>query len=245
MQFLNRYRCRIADRVLPKATGIRVVSERVKASLLARYGTRIPAPSVIPITVDTVTPPPVPFPEHSFKFALIAVCRLEAEKRVEDILAALQIVLVRYPMVGLFIAGAGRERARLEHKAQALGGRVVFLGDRPDARALMASAQAFVQASAYEGYGRTLIEAALAKVPIITTDVGIVGDVFKDGEDLLAVPVASPVALAHAIMKIIGDNEIRQGLPFHAEVVAREHLAAQGDLPDRIAKDLDQTLRRA
>ena len=36
MPFLNRYRRRIADRVLPAADGIRVVSERVRAALIAR-----------------------------------------------------------------------------------------------------------------------------------------------------------------------------------------------------------------
>ena len=42
----------------------------------------------------------------------------------------------------------------------ATGDRVVFLGWRSDARGLMQSANAFIQASAYEGYGIALIEAA-------------------------------------------------------------------------------------
>ena len=41
MPFLNRIRRRFADRVLPSAHGIRSVSERVKASLVAHYGSRI------------------------------------------------------------------------------------------------------------------------------------------------------------------------------------------------------------
>src|SRR3989344_3548115 len=124
-------------------------------------------------------------PEHQFTFTLIAVGRLEPEKRIEDILAALKLVAKQYPMVGLFIVGEGSERGRLERMARhlGLGDKVIFLGERPDVRALIASAQAFIQASAYEGYSRTLIEAALAKVPIITTDVGIVGEVFKGYED--------------------------------------------------------------
>ena len=175
--FLNRYRRRLAGRVLPAAAGIRAVSERVKASLVERYGPRIGEPSVIPIAVNATVPPPVLLPAHPFTFALIAVGRLEPEKRIEDILAALKLVVGHYPMVGLFIVGDGRERVRLERMTRALKleENVIFLGERPDARALMGRAQAFIQASAYEGYGRTLIEAALAKVPIITPDVAIVG----------------------------------------------------------------------
>jgi len=185
-------------------------------------------------------------PAHpSFTFALITVGRLEPEKRIEDILAALKLVVAHYPMVGLFIVGAGSEYGKLKRMVRRLGleNNVIFLGNRPDARALMTSAQAFIQASAYEGYGRTLIEAALAKIPIITTDVGIVGEVFKGYEDVLSVPVADPTALSLAIVGFIEDNAVRQELPRHAEETARAHLVAQGDIPTRIVADLERLVR--
>jgi glycosyltransferase involved in cell wall biosynthesis len=150
-------------------------------------------------------------------------------------------------MVGLFIVGEGRERGRLERMTRSLGLEtcVVFLGERSDARALIGSAQAFIQASAYEGYGRTLIEAALARVPIITTDVGIVGEVFKGYEDVLAVPVADPTALSLGIVGFIEDNAVRQTLPLHAKAAALAHLAAQGDVSKRIADDLEYAIMRS
>lgn len=113
MPFLNRWRLRIADEVLPAASGIRVVSERVKASLISKYGSTIPEPTVIPVVIDANVPAPVRFPSHPFTFALVTVGRLEPEKRIEDILAALKLVVAHYPMTGLFVAGEGRERARL------------------------------------------------------------------------------------------------------------------------------------
>ena len=245
MPLLNRWRRRIADRVLPEAAGIRVVSERIKASLIARYGSSIPEPSVIPVAVDTEVSEPVRLPEHQFTFALIAVGRLEPEKRIEDVLAAIKLVVEHYPMVGLFIVGSGSEHDRLERMTHKLGltDKVIFLGERADARGLMRSAQAFIQASAYEGYGRTLIEAALARVPIITTDVGIVGEVFKGYEDVLAVPVADPTALSLSIVGFIEDNRVRQEFPIRAEAAARAHLAAVGDIPSRIAEDLTRLVR--
>ena len=245
MPILNHYRRRIADRVLPRAQGIRVVSERVKTSLTNRYGTRISEPVVIPVMVDSVVPTQVALPAHPFTFSLIAVGRLEPEKRIEDILAALKLVSSHYPMIGLFIVGEGSERRKLERMTHALGldTTVVFLGNRPDARGLMKSAQAFIQASAYEGYGRTLVEAALAKVPIITTDVGIVGEVFKGYEDVLSVPVSDPTTLSLSIVGFIEDNLVRNELPIHAEETVRAHLAAVGDIPARIAADLARLVR--
>lgn len=247
MPLLNTYRLRIADQVLVHASGIRVVSERVKESLIAKYGSHIPVPSVIPVSVDALAPGPKLLPPHPFTFSLIAVGRLEPEKRIEDILTALSLVNARYPMVGLFIVGEGRERARLERMVRTLklDEKVVFLGNRFDARSLMASANAFIQSSAYEGYGRTLIEAALAKVPIITTDVGIVGEVFKGYEDVLAVPVADPTALSLSIVGLVEDNAVRVELPLHAEAIALAHLASVGDLPSRIVLDLETVYNQA
>lgn len=248
MPFLNRSRLRIAERVLPAAHGIRVVSERIKQSLLKKYDSRIVEPTVIPIAVDAVVPEQVRLPVHpNFTFALICVGRLEPEKRVEDILAALALVVPKYPAVGLVVVGEGRERAALQKMTHKLGleDKVMFLGHRSDAWGLMRSAQAFIQASAYEGYGRTLIEAALAKLPIITTDVGIVGEVFTGFEDLLSVPVADPTALSLAIVGFIEDNEVRIELPIHAEEKARVHLAAVGDLPTRISEDLTHVLQQS
>ncbi len=250
--FLNRYRRRIADRVLPAAAGIRSVSERVKTSLIARYKSTIPEPSVIPITVSTEIPGDAELPAHNFNFALIAIGRLEPEKHIEDILKALSLITKRYPMIGLFIVGSGRERGRLERMVRSLNleNRVIFLGERNDARALMGRAQAFIQASVYEGYGRTLIEAALARIPIITTDVGIVGEVFKSGESALVSPPGDIKTLSLNITKCIEDMKIREELPMRAEGAAREHLLQQDSrrgvgvvsFPARVAGDLERLL---
>ena len=92
MPLLNRWRRRIALRVLAEASGIRVVSERIKASLRESYGNSIVEPTVIPVVVDPVVPEPSRLPPHPwFTFVLIAVGRLEPEKRIEDILAALKL----------------------------------------------------------------------------------------------------------------------------------------------------------
>lgn len=243
MPFLNRMRIRWADRVLPHAQGIRVVSERVKASLIERYGERIAEPAVIPVSIDSALPPPGRLPAHRFTFVLMTIGRLEPEKRIEDILAALKLVTEHYPMAGLCIVGNGRERKRLEDTVHSLHleRNVLFLGDRSDARALLSQAHVYIQASAYEGYSRTLLEAALARVPIITTDVGIVGEVFKGYEEVLAVPVADPTALSLAIVGILEDSGVRQGLIVHAEAAAHAHLESVGDIQTRLKQDFEKT----
>jgi len=242
--FLNTIRRRIADRILPRSAGIRAVSLRVAESIVARYGATVPAPSVIPVAVDPRAPAPVALPEHGFSFAFITVSRLAPEKRIEDLLMALGRFSFRYPGVGLIIVGDGPERVRLERLSRKLGliDRVLFLGEREDARALMGSAQCFLQASAYEGYGRTLVEAALAKIPIITTDVGIVGEVLKGYEEVLATPPGDPANLAGHMEAIIQNHQLRLSLVMNAEHAVRAHLAAYPDQPRLIAEDLARAL---
>jgi len=240
MPLLNRFRQWMAGGVLRKAQGIRTVSERVKRSMQEKYGSAIPEPSVIPIYVSPEAPAAIPLPPHPFTFALIAVGRLEPEKRFEDVIAAVNRLKDAYPVLGVIIVGEGRERPRLERMARKLGltDRVMFLGARADARALMASAQAFVQTSAYEGYGMTLIEAALARVPIVTSDVGIVGEVFRGYKEVLSAPVADPTNFAAHIAWLIEDQEARHELALSAEARAKEHLAATDSSPRAVIQDM-------
>lgn len=244
MRLLNRMRVGIADRVLVKADGIRCVSERIKQALTQKYGTRIPTPSVVPLTVPSAVPTQVPLPEHGFTFVLVAVSRLESEKRIPDIFSALSLIKGQYPRVGLVVIGDGRERVRLKREAarHGLSENVMFLGDRSDAWGLMRSSNAFIQASAYEGYGRTLIEAALARVPIITTDTGIVGEVFAPGSDVLVAQPGDFAQLASHIRSLITDMHLRTTLPMSAEAAARAHLAAQDDLANRVRDYLAHAL---
>ena len=231
----HRARIRLADTVLPNAAGIRTMSSRVKDSLVKKYGASIKEPVVIPIQIH---PPAsqVSFP-FSFPFTLIAVGRLDAGRRVIDIIDALALIKDRYPGVGLFVVGDGPERKTLEKhaKKRKLEDRVIFLGDRRDTQGLMLSANAFVQASAYEGFGRRLIQAALARIPIITTDVGIVGEVFKGYDDVLAMPPGDPAALSIHIVGLMEDSQARSLLVMHAEEAAKKFLAEAGNVPERLA----------
>ncbi|MES2931088.1 MAG: glycosyltransferase [Patescibacteria group bacterium] len=234
---INKKRRAMADRVLPQATGIRVMTERVKSSLVKEYGDRIPVPVVIPMPVHAAVPEKVAFPVTPFPFSLMVAGRLDTARRVIDVLDALARIKDQYPGVGLFVVGDGPERAELEHHARKLRltDRVVFLGDRRDTWGLMQSAQVFVQASAYEGYGRRLLQAALARVPIITTDVGIVGEVFKGYDDVLAFPPGDPAALAIHIVGLMEDGQARQLLAINADAAARRYIHGAGDIPKRVA----------
>ena len=244
MPLKNVFRRKIAQKILPKASGIRVVSERIKASLIDAYGNSVPVPTVLPIAPKGDIPAPVPLPVPSLPFMLGTVGRLEPEKRIDDVIFAISNIQDTCPAVGLVIIGEGRERKRLEAQVASLGlqNKVFFLGARKDAWGLMRSCQGYIQGSAYEGYGITLIEAALARVPIVTSDVGVVGEVLRGYEEALVSPPGDPINLGYHIIALMEDVAGRELRVRSAEYKAQEHIALYQDLPTKIASDLARVL---
>lgn len=233
---VNRVRRILAGGTLQKAEGVRVVSKRIQDSLHVKYGSRVKNVSIIPLTVSMTLPAALPLPAHSFTFACMTIGRLEKEKRMGDILRA---VALAGPQVGLFVVGDGGQRMVLELLAKFLGieKRVVFLGWRTDALALLQSANAYVQASAYEGYGRTLIEAGLARTPIITTDAGVVGEVLTPGKSALVAPVGNVKALSGLIRALVGDRALEAHLEDDAFRAVEAHLKGTGNLAESVSAD--------
>jgi glycosyltransferase involved in cell wall biosynthesis len=70
-------------------------------------------------------------------------------------------------------------------------------------------ASVFVLPSLYEGYSKTLIEALHFGKPIVSTRVGIAGEILHDNVNAIFVDPQRPDELAEAIKRIIDDNELR------------------------------------
>jgi len=74
-----------------------------------------------------------------------------------------------------------------------------FLGDKDEAYKYLPAFEAFILPSVKEGLPYTILEAGLAKVPIIATRVGGVGEIIKDHETGILIDPADALALAKAI----------------------------------------------
>ncbi|HYE23351.1 MAG TPA: glycosyltransferase family 4 protein [Candidatus Paceibacterota bacterium] len=239
---LNHLRFWLASYVLPKADGIRAVAPRVKRSMMAKFGARIKEPSVLPVLVlddDTeraeLEPP--------FAVTLLVLGRLEPEKRFRDALHILAVLRKTHPEAGLIIAGEGSEGASLRNEAHALGieGWVRFLGMRSDVSQLMRASHVLLQTSAYEGYSRTLVEAARTGLPIVTTDVGIVSDVLIPNTHVLVSHVGDVMSFVENVRRIVDDPALAISLKTAAQEVVLAHLKAYEHQAVMIAHDLRDT----
>jgi glycosyltransferase involved in cell wall biosynthesis len=167
---LNRTRILIAGFVLRRASRIRVVSERIKAGIEARYKPQKNI-AVLPIFVDiekfkNAQPISGDTFIDSHQPNLLVVARNTPEKNIALAIDAFKRVAPKG--AGLLITGE-------KDAIQALAGddnRVRAINTMDPSR-YYKSADLVLVPSVYEGYGLVIIEGLAAGKPVLSTDVGI------------------------------------------------------------------------
>lgn len=172
----NRLRIMVAFFVLTRAHRIRVVSDRIKESLVTKNYS-LATISVLPIFVDIAKYKGAHAGILSgrisrFSVRFLVVSRLEREKNVA---LALDAFAAAAPQDAcLVIIGDGSERSTLLKQAERLGIMArTFFESLADPAPYYAASDLVLVPSRYEGYGRVIVEALAAGKPVLATDVGI------------------------------------------------------------------------
>jgi glycosyltransferase involved in cell wall biosynthesis len=134
--------------------------------------------------------------------------RLTQIKRPDRLLEAFSLVLEEVPSAVLLLAGEGELFESTKDLGARFGDSVRFLGWRSDLAVLFAAADIAVLSSDNEGMPVTLIEASMAGVPCVTTDVGSAREVVLDNETGFVVPTDS-VAIAQALIALFTNEKLR------------------------------------
>lgn len=87
-----------------------------------------------------------------------------------------------------------------------------IISNIPDAAKYLKNFDIFVLPSLKEGLPYVILEAGLAGLPVITSNVGGIPEIIENGKDGLLVPPANPEELAIAIKKLIEDKTLRENL---------------------------------
>ncbi|VAW14096.1 hypothetical protein MNBD_BACTEROID05-664 [hydrothermal vent metagenome] len=229
---LNKVRVRIAKFLLPKADGVRVVSKRIADSIKSAGIKLKTGPQVLPIfvNVSAIREAPVNVSlnklRQQFDTIILMVSRLEEEKNISLALSVLRKVVDKHPKTGLIILGEGSQREVLKKRAKNLNleNNVVFEGNNSNVISFFKTADIFLHTSNYEGYGMVLIEAALSDCLIVTTDVGIASEYFKDTESAHICGVLDEKCLATRTIKTIESKEFRNIFTLKAQNAVEEHI---------------------
>ncbi len=155
---------------------------------------------------------------------LIAVGRLSIPKGYADLLQALAVVHSACPQAALVIAGDGPLHAALQAQAETLGlgSCVTLLGTRTDVPELLAASDLFVSASHWEGLPLALLEAMMAGLPSVVTNVGENSLVLAPSTGRLVAP-QQPNQLAAAVIELLQQPDERARLGQAARQHAEAH----------------------
>ncbi len=205
------------ERALARRTDrIIVVSPRLKAAILAKGICTSAKVEVVPLGLELArfagTRPPganlratlgIP-PEAPL---LGSVGRLVPIKDHATLFQALRLLRLEGLRPHLLVVGDGELRPELERLAAGLGLETCthFLGWRDDLEAIFATVNVVICSSRNEGTPVALIEAMAAGVPVLSTDVGGVGDLIVRGETGWLVPPGDPPAMAEAVRAILAE----------------------------------------
>ena len=160
---------------------------------------------------------------------LIFVGRLEYEKGVHDAIAALPRIRRAHPGTTLTIAGDGTQQDWLVEQARKH--RVLkatrFVGrlDHAELLAALHRADAAVLPSHYEPFGLVALEAAAAGTPLVTSNIGGLGEAVINGETGMSCPPRDVARLAEAVGAVLDDPAAAQ----RRARAARERLTSDFD----------------
>jgi glycosyltransferase involved in cell wall biosynthesis len=172
---------------------------------------------------------------HPGELLILAVGNLYPVKGHAVLARALAQLHAEAPQVAwrVALAGRGEEEGRIRAIAEEGGyaDRLHVLGYREDVGNLLAAADLFVMPSLSEGLPLALLEAMLARKPIVATSVGGVPEAIRTGASGILVPPADSSALAAALLRLLGDATLRDLLGRGAglEAERRFSLAAMAD----------------
>ncbi|KAA0124684.1 glycosyltransferase family 1 protein [Methylobacterium sp. P1-11] len=129
--------------------------------------------------------------------------------------------------------------------ARGLSDRVLFLGQRDDVPRLMQAVDVVVHPSVDpEPFGRTLVEAMLAGVPVIATDTGASAEILDGEATGTLVPPRRPDRLAAALSELLGNPDAYAARTDRARARALSRYGAsrmQHDLADLILETVGRT----
>ncbi len=182
---------------------------------------------------------------------VVSVSRLVPRKGMDVLIEAAAALAPSFPSLLVVIAGEGRDRSRLEARAQERRAPVRFLGRLSDESlpALYGAADVFTMACRsrwrgleQEGFGIVFLEAAAAGVPQVAGRSGGAEEAVVDGETGIVVgDPRDPGAVALALRRLLADEPLRRRMgavargrveeSFGYDLLARRLAAALAGVP--------------
>jgi glycosyltransferase involved in cell wall biosynthesis len=157
---------------------------------------------------------------------VITVTRLTRQKGIPALLEAAALIHKARPTVRFLLVGPRESEGPLAVTQAELDRHapyVIATGMRSDVPSLLKAADVFAFPTEYrEGVPRALLEAALAGLPIVATNMPGCNDVVRDGCSGFLVPPHSPRLLATKIIDLLDDRATARAMGARAAELVRQ-----------------------
>ena len=122
--------------------------------------------------------------------------------------------------IKFLIVGEGPLKQELEMYAEDIGitNNIILTGERKDIPELLKGMDVFVMTSLFEGLSNSIMEAMVAGLPVVATDVGGNSELVKQGETGFLCPPDSR-ALAEKVLIILKNNEMAYSMGQNARKI--------------------------
>jgi glycosyltransferase involved in cell wall biosynthesis len=152
-------------------------------------------------------------------FLVLTICRLHYQKDIETLIKSFSSLTEKAILV---IIGDGPQRRSLEAIAGKNKDKIIFLGNKENASSLIHYFDVFVLATHWEGLPLVILEAMLANVITVGSDVHGVRELIKNNETGFLFKEGDVSALSDKIKEAFYDTEKCRRLAKKAFLIAEE-----------------------
>ncbi|MBP3255772.1 MAG: glycosyltransferase family 4 protein [Clostridia bacterium] len=157
---------------------------------------------------------------------ILYVGRLVYEKGIQHLISAMPKILNGYNDAKLVIAGKGGMIDELKAQADAMGigNKVYFTGylDSKQVQKMYKCADIAVFPSTYEPFGIVALEAMLAGVPTVVSDVGGLNEIVEHGVTGMKSYAGNPNSIADSILNLLYDHQLANNVSKNAKAKVKE-----------------------
>lgn len=161
------------------------------------------------------------------KKIILCVAELHERKGQKYLIDAISRLSQNFPDIKLVFVGEGSSRKYYEKLARPLGNLVAILGRRRDVGKLMASSDIFVLPSVREAFGLVLLEASVAGIPVVASNIGGIPEIIKDSVTGILVTPGNAGELTQALKKYLENPSLASKLASAAQKKVSEKFHAK------------------
>lgn len=141
--------------------------------------------------------------------------RMKTEKGINELLAAMDKMVIECPMAVLLLVGRDEEHCQERisfYKNLKEGKNILFYGYTDTPNLLLQAADVFVMPSYREGFGMSVLEASCVNLPVICSDAYGMRDSMVDDVTGIRCKVGDVDSLYNAMKKLYFDSDLRREL---------------------------------